>query len=177
MSDSLQTHGLYSSWNSPGQNTGVGSLSLLQGDLPNPGIKPRYPSLEADSSLAEPQGSPRVLEWVACLFSSRSSPPRNQTRVSCIAGRFFTRQYFGHLLQRVDSLEKTLMLGKIEGKRRGWQMRWLNSITDSMDMNLSKFRKIINDRGAWCVAVHGVARSQTRLSDSTTSTYSTSFRI
>ena len=52
------------------------------------------------------------------------------------------------------------MLGKIEGKRRGWQMRWLNSITDSMDMNLSKFRKIINDRGAWCVAVHGVARSQ-----------------
>ena len=63
------------------------------------------------------------------------------------------------------------MLGKIEGKRRrGWQMRWLDSITDSMDMNLSKFWKIVKDRRTWCVAVYGVARSQTRLSDSTTST-------
>jgi len=72
-------------------------------------------------------------------------------------------QYFGLLIQRANSLEKTLMLGKIEGKRRrGWQrMRWLDSITHSMDMNLSKPREIVKDRGAWWVTVHGVAKNQT----------------
>ena len=112
--DSLQPHGLHSPWNSPGQNTGAGSLSLLQGISPTHGLKPRSPTLQADSLPTEPsdqirsvaQSCPtlcnpmdytvhgilqaRILEWVAFLFSKVSSQPRDQTQVSCIAGRFFT---------------------------------------------------------------------------------------
>ena len=90
MSDSLWSHGLYSPWNSPGQNTGVRSLSLLQGIFPAQGLNPGLPHCRWILYQLSHKGSPRILEWVAYPFSSGSFLPRNQTGVSCIAGGFFT---------------------------------------------------------------------------------------
>ena len=90
MSDSLQPHGLNSPCNSPGQNTGVGSLCLLQGIFPTQGLKPGLPHFRWVLYQLSHRGKPRILEWVAYPFSRGSSQPRNQTGVSCIAGRFFT---------------------------------------------------------------------------------------
>ena len=95
MSDSLQPHGLYSPWNSPGQNTGVRSLFLLQGIFPTERPNPGLPHCKRILYQLSHKGSPRILEWVAYPFSSRSSQPRNRTRVSCIAGGFFTNWAIG----------------------------------------------------------------------------------
>ena len=98
MSNSLQTHGLYSPWNSLGQNTGGGSFSLLQGNLPNPGIKPRSPRIAGVFFYQlSHKGSPRILEWVAYPFSRGSSRSRNRTGVSFIAGRLSTEGVNRHL--------------------------------------------------------------------------------
>ena len=90
VSNSLRPHGLYSPWNSPGQNTGVGSLSLHQGVFPTQGSNPGLPHCRKVLYQLSHKGSPRILEWVAFPFSSRSSRPRNRTGVSCMAGGFFT---------------------------------------------------------------------------------------
>ena len=139
-SDSLWPHGLYSPWNSPGQNTGVGSLSLLQRIFPTQVSNPGLPHCRWILYQLSHKGSPRILEWVAYPFSSGTSWPRNWTRISCIAGRFFTiwatREAcasLGHLLSGKGSIKKCRVEVKIKKcwlimlTVRRWMVVWVKA--------------------------------------------------
>ena len=146
MSDSLQPYGLYSPWNSPGENTGVGSLSLAQGIFPTQGLNPGLLYCR------------QILYWLSykgSLSIKEINPEYSLERLMLK----LKLQHFGHLMWRANTLEMTLILGKIERRRRGWQrMRWLDGIMDSMNMSLGKLPEIVKDWAAWHAAAHEVQR-------------------
>ena len=193
VSNSLRLHGLYSPWNSPGQNTGVGGLSLLQGIFPTQGSNPGLPQCRRILYQLSQQGSPRILEWVVYPFSSRSSQTRNTTGVSCIAGRFFTQlsgKPPGNLNLEASGIwfwrrqwhpTPVLLPGKSHGRRSlGGHSPWgceesdttlqfhfhfSLSCTGEGNGNPLQCSCLENPRdgGAWWAAVYGVVQSWTRL--------------
>ena len=127
--DSLWPHGLYNPWNYPGQNTGVGSLSLLQGIFPTQGSSPGLPHCRRFLYQLSQNGSLRILEWVAYPFSRGSTWPRNQTKVSCIAGRFFTNWAIREALDYVKKLKSQQGMSDFPGYAfSDWMSRYPNFI-------------------------------------------------
>ena len=176
MTNSSQPHGLYSPWHSLGQEPGGGSLSFLQEIFPAQGSNPGLPHCRQILYWLSHKGSPRILEWVAYSFSSRSSQPRNRTGFSCIAGRFFTnwaiREAQHTLIKREPNNHLDFPVAQmVRNPPALWEtwvqsLGWEDPLDEEMATNSSSLAwKTSMDRGAWQAKVHGVTKSYTWLSD------------